>query len=62
MKISIESGLIQKDASAVDGVRRNPELVRTLIWSYERNMATTAKNMFLLYFTHSRYSGNATAS
>lgn len=48
MKISIESGLIQKDASAVDGVRRNPELVRTLIWSYERNMATTAKNMFLL--------------
>lgn len=32
--------IIQKDASAVDGVRRNPELVRTLIWSYARNMAT----------------------
>ena len=37
--------IIQKDASAVDGVRRNPELVRTLIWSYARNMATTAKKI-----------------
>lgn len=27
----------------IDGVKRNPELMRTIIWSYARNMATTAK-------------------
>ncbi|MDO4961537.1 MAG: DUF4143 domain-containing protein [Eubacteriales bacterium] len=32
-----------KDISAVDGVKRNPEWARTLLWSYARNMATTAK-------------------
>ena len=32
-----------KDATAIDGVKRNPESVRTLLWSYARNMATTAK-------------------
>lgn len=35
--------IYQKDIIAIDGVRRNPELARTLIWSYARNMATTAK-------------------
>lgn len=35
--------IYQKDISAVDGVKRNPEWVRTLIWSYARNMATKAK-------------------
>ena len=35
--------IYQKDVNAVDKVRRNPELVRTLLWSYARNMATTAK-------------------
>lgn len=35
--------IYQKDIIAIDGVRRNQELARTLIWSYERNMATTAK-------------------
>lgn len=35
--------ICQKDVMAIDNVKRNPELVRTLIWSYARNMATTAK-------------------
>ena len=33
----------QKDISALDGVNRNSEIARTLIWSYARNMATLAK-------------------
>ena len=32
-----------KDISAVDGVKRNPEWTRMLLWSYARNMATLAK-------------------
>ena len=32
-----------KDISAFDGVKRNPEWGRALLWSYARNMATTAK-------------------
>ena len=32
-----------KDISAIDGVKRNPEWARSLLWSYARNMATTAK-------------------
>lgn len=35
--------IYQTDISAIDGVKRNPEWVRTLLWSYARNMATTAK-------------------
>jgi len=35
--------IYKKDISAVDGVDRNPELARALIWSYARNIATTAK-------------------
>ena len=35
--------IYQKDISAIDGVSRNPEWARTLIWSYARNIATTAK-------------------
>lgn len=40
--------IYQKDISAIDGVKRNPEWARTLLWSYARNMATTAKqkNLF----------------
>ena len=33
----------QTDISAIDGVKRNPEWARALIWSYARNMATKAK-------------------
>ena len=32
-----------KDISAMDGTKRNPELTRTILWSYARNMATLAK-------------------
>ena len=32
-----------RDISAYDGVKRNPELSRALLWSYARNMATLAK-------------------
>ncbi len=35
--------IYQVDISAIDGVERNPEWVRTLLWSYARNMATKAK-------------------
>lgn len=35
--------IYQTDISAVDGVKRNPEWVRSLLWSYARNMATRAK-------------------
>lgn len=35
--------IYQTDISAIDGVKRNPEWARTLIWSYARNMATKAK-------------------
>ena len=35
--------IYQKDISAIDGVNRNPEWARTILWSYARNMATTAK-------------------
>jgi predicted AAA+ superfamily ATPase len=35
--------IYQTDISAIDGVKRNPEWARTLVWSYARNMATKAK-------------------
>ncbi|MDO4478745.1 MAG: DUF4143 domain-containing protein [Lachnospiraceae bacterium] len=35
--------ICQRDVQALDGVNRNPEWVRVLLWSYARNMATTAK-------------------
>ncbi len=35
--------IYQKDISVIDGVKRNPEWARMLLWSYARNMATCAK-------------------
>lgn len=35
--------IYEKDIHALDGVKRNPEWVRTILWSYARNMATLAK-------------------
>lgn len=35
--------IYQIDISAIDGVKRNPEWARTLMWSYAHNMATKAK-------------------
>lgn len=35
--------IYKKDISSIDGVKRNAELARTLMWSYARNMATLAK-------------------
>lgn len=35
--------IYQTDISAIDGVKRNPEFARTLMWSYARNMATKVK-------------------
>lgn len=32
-----------KDVNSIDGVKRNPEWARTILWSYARNMATLAK-------------------
>ena len=35
--------IYQTDISSIDGVKRNLELARILMWSYARNMATKAK-------------------
>ena len=35
--------IYEKDIIAIDGVKRNPEWARMLLWSYARNMATTVK-------------------
>lgn len=35
--------IYQKDISAIDGVKRNSEWARTILWSYARNMATLVK-------------------
>lgn len=35
--------IYQKDINSIDGVKRNPEWARILLWSYARNMATCAK-------------------
>lgn len=35
--------IYKKDVNAIDGINRNPEWVKSLLWSYARNMATTAK-------------------
>ena len=39
--------IYKKDVSAIDGVKRNPEWARTILWSYARNMATLAKKKVL---------------
>ena len=40
--------IYRKDISAIDGVKRNPEWARTILWSYARNMATLAKKSVIL--------------
>lgn len=35
--------IYNSDISAIDDIRRNPELARTILWSYARNVATLAK-------------------
>ncbi len=35
--------IYKKDMSAIDGTKRNSEWVRTILWSYARNMATITK-------------------
>lgn len=35
--------IVARDMSAYDGVRRNPDWTRAILWSYARNMATLAK-------------------
>lgn len=56
--------IYQKDISAIDGVDRNPEWARTLIWSYARNMSTTAKrkNIFADVASTQNVSDNTLAS
>ena len=36
------------DISAIDGIQRNPELARIILWSYARNVATLAKQKTIL--------------
>ncbi len=50
--------IYQRDISSVDGVRRNPEWARMLLWSYARNMATTAKKTSI--YSDVRASANVT--
>ena len=40
--------IYQKDINSIDNTRRNPEWTRTLIWSFARNMATTAKKTSII--------------
>lgn len=35
--------IYKEDISSIDKVKRNSEIARTILWSYARNMATTAK-------------------
>ena len=46
-KLDVARDLYQQiyteDISAIDNIRRNPELARTILWSYARNIATLAK-------------------
>ena len=35
--------ICRKDIISIDGVNRNPDIVKTLLWSYARNMATIVK-------------------
>ena len=37
----------KKDINTIDGVRRNPEWAKTILWSYARNMATLAKKSII---------------
>ena len=39
--------ICNKDISAIDGVKRNSEWTRTLLWSYARNMATLVKRKII---------------
>ena len=48
--------IYQKDISAIDGVTRNPEWGRTILWSYARNMATTAKKTSIYADVKASYS------
>lgn len=45
-----------KDISAMDQTARNPDWARTLLWSYARNMATTAKKSSIYADVKSYYS------
>lgn len=48
--------IYQKDISALDGVQRNPEWARALLWSYARNMATLAKRNVIYSDVQASYS------
>ena len=47
--------IVLKDISTVDGVKRNPEWTRALLWSYARNMATLAKKTSIYSDVQSSY-------
>lgn len=47
--------LCQTDASKIDGVKRNPERVKSVIKSYARNISTVAKDTTLLKDTKGKY-------
>ena len=47
--------IYQKDISALDGVNRNPELAKTILWAYARNMATLVKQTTLLADVQANY-------
>ena len=40
--------IFNKDISDIDDIRRNPELARTILWSYARNVATLAKQKTIM--------------
>ena len=56
--------ICNKDISSLDGVSRNPEWTKTLLWSYARNMATLAKRKNIYSDVNANYnvSDNTLAS
>lgn len=47
--------VVKKDISRIDNTQRNENITRTILWSYARNMATTAKTSAIYNDVNSNY-------
>lgn len=47
--------ICEKDISAIDNVKRNAEWTKTILWSYARNISTTAKKSSIYADVQSNY-------
>ena len=48
--------ICEKDISAIDNTNRNAEWTKAILWSYARNIATTAKKTSIYADVQSNYS------